>query len=206
MLSQILTGTEDPGAASISSEPPLNKTLIPSNSGHQLQWTLTPGHCESDKSQGKSPSGPPPGISQPTWPVHPSNGATAFHSQRQGPQAVSRPGVARSSSQASRKREPPLGHQPSPPPSPPQHNLPPTTTTTPPVPAPKTTMASATPQQQQKDAKAADQPPVAAAAAEQQKSAAALEEDDEFEDFPVEGMRSLLSFPPLPPRVPGQDD
>lgn len=62
-------------------------------------------------------------------------------------------------------------------------------------------MASATPQQQQKDAKAADQPPVAAAAAEQQKSAAALEEDDEFEDFPVEGMRSLLSFPPLPPRV-----
>lgn len=208
MLSQILTGTDDPGAASISSEPPLNKTLIPSNSGHQLQWTLTPGHCESDKSQGKSPSGPPPGISQPTWPVHPSNGATAFHSQRQGPQAVNRPGVARSSSQASRKREPPLGHQPSPPPSPPQHNLPltTTTTTTPPVPAPKTTMASATPQQQQKDAKAADQPPVAAAAAEQQKSAAALEEDDEFEDFPVEGMRSLLSFPPLPPHVPGQDD
>lgn len=59
MLSQILTGTEDPGAASISSEPPLNKTLIPSNSGHQLQWRLTPRHCESDKSQGKSPSGPP---------------------------------------------------------------------------------------------------------------------------------------------------
>lgn len=58
-------------------------------------------------------------------------------------------------------------------------------------------MASATPQQQQKDAKATDQPPAAAAAAEQQKSAAALEEDDEFEDFPVEGMRSS-SFPSHP--------